>query len=371
MKTAVVHDWLVSLGGGERVLDVILELYPSPLYTLLKADKNITESFIQKAPVTTSFIQKLPFAATAYRNYLPLFPFAIERFDLAAFDLILSSSHAVAKGVKTHSDQLHICYCYTPMRYIWDLSDQYTNPMSGWKAQVAKTIFPYLRKWDIKTAHRVDHFIAISHYVAERINRLYQCPAEVIYPPVSTHLFNPERQKEEFYLTVSRFVPYKRIDLIVEAFAQMPSKRLFVIGEGPEEERIRSKAGANVTFLGFQPDEVVRDYLERAKGFVFAAEEEFGILPVEAQAAGTPVIAYGKGGVTETVISGVTGLFFDRQEAGSLIEAVERFEKMKWDSSRINEHSHKFGLKRFKREYKQFVEKKWEAFCENRHSSRR
>ncbi len=320
--------------------------------------------------VKSSFIQKLPLAKTQYRNYLPLFPLAIERFDLKEYDLIISSSHAVAKGVKTGENQLHICYCHTPMRYAWDLQEEYLSSMGSIKGGFARQVLKYLRQWDLKTVGRVDHFIANSFFVAERISRLYHRPATVIYPPVATHLFSPYEVKENYYLTVSRLVPYKRVDLIVQAFNSMPSRKLIVVGEGPERARLQAAAGPNIEFLGFQPDETVRSLMERAKGFVFAAEEDFGISPLEAQAAGTPVIAYGRGGSLETVIEGETGLFFNEQSSQSIVLAIEQFEKEAWNSGVIRSHSENFSADRFKREFKQFINQQWERFCENRHSCR-
>lgn len=371
MKTAVIHDWLMSQGGGERVLEEILDLYPSPVFTLLQSKKQSLSGNILKAKIKHSFIQYLPMAETQYRNYLPFYPLAIEQFDLKEYDLIISSSHAVAKGVKTHSNQLHVCYCHTPMRYAWDLEDQYLSSIGSMKAMVARQLLKHLRKWDLNTVSRVDAFIANSHYVAERIKRLYGREAIVIHPPVSTHLFFVKEQKEDFYLTVSRLVPYKRIDLMVEAFNLMPSKKLKIVGSGPDYEKLKEKAEGNIEFLGFQSDETVRELLASAKGFIFAAEEDFGIAPLEAQASGTPVIAYGKGGSLETICQGTTGLFFPEQTALSLMQALEEFEKISWNGKLIRSHSEKFGVDRFKKEFKQFVDQQWEGFCENRYTSRR
>jgi glycosyltransferase involved in cell wall biosynthesis len=371
MKTAIVHDWLMGLGGAERVLEEILELYPSPVFTLFQSKNSCLGDKIQRADVKHSFIQKMPLTETQYRNYLPLYPLAIERFDLKEYDLIISSSHAVAKSVKTHANQLHICYCHTPMRYAWDLEAQYLESMGSFKALAARQVLKFLRKWDLKSVSRVDAFIANSHYVAARIKRFYGREAVVIYPPVSTHLFDLQESKEDFYLTVSRLVSYKRVDLIVEAFNQMPSKKIKIVGTGPEFERLREKARNNIEFLGFQSDEKVRELLAAAKGFIFAAEDDFGIAPLEAQAAGTPVIAYGRGGALETVIKETTGLFFPEQTALSLIKALEEFEKISWNGKLIRSHSEKFGVDRFKKEFKQFVDEKREQFYENRHSCRR
>jgi glycosyltransferase involved in cell wall biosynthesis len=371
MKTAIVHDWLVSLGGAEKSLDAIFSLYPSPIYTLIQKEGFVKQSPFARAEIFTSFIQKLPFATKNHRNYLPFFPSAIERFDLNPYDVIISSSHAVAKGAKIREGQLHLCYCYTPMRYAWDLYDQYMSDLSGLKELLAKWTLAYMRKWDAGNAHQVHHYAAISHYIADRVKRVYNREATVIYPPVQTEEFEFQPNKDDFYFTMSRLVPYKRIDLIVEAFSRMPSKRLVVIGDGPEMEKIKKLAGKNVELLGFQPDQVMRKYLSQARAFVFAAQEDFGIAPVEAQACGTPVIAYGKGGSLETVVNGETGIFFEEQTVGSLIEAVEKFERIEFDPERLKCNAERFNEARFKKEFKQFVEEKWEDFCESHHSCRR
>lgn len=371
MKTALIHDWLVSLGGAEKVLDAIFSIYPSPIYTLVKREGSFDRSSFAQAEILTSFIQKLPFAVSGHRNYLPFFPAAIERFDLSGYDVLLSSSHAVAKGIDVKEGQLHICYCHTPMRYAWDLHDQYVGDLQGVKEWLAKWTLSYMRKWDVNHLNRIHHFIANSQYIAERIQRIYGREAEVIYPPVQTELFEFRADKEDFYLTMSRLVPYKRMDLIVEAFSHLPSKKLVVIGDGPEMEKIKKLSGKNVELLGFQSDDVLRKYLSRAKAFIFAAEEDFGIAPVEAQAAGTPVIAFGKGGVLETVVKGETGIFFEEQTVPSLLEAIGQFEQMEFDPARIRANAERFNETRFKSEFKQFVETKWEDFCENYHSCRR
>ena len=370
LKTALIHDWLVSLRGGERVLQAIFELYPSPIYTLLKKNEIIEEMGLQRAYVQTSFIQQLPFSVKSYRNYFPLFPMAIERFDLSPYDLILSSSHSVAKGIKKRKDQLHICYCHSPMRYAWDLYDQYIESVQGLKRVGATLGLKHMRKWDLKVTDRVDHFIANSQFVRQRIKRVYGRDSSVIYPPVATHLMHL-KQKENFYLTVSHLVPYKRVDLIVEAFSYLPHLHLVVVGDGPEWKKIKAKSGKNVELLKYQTDDVVRELLSRAKGFVFAAEEDFGIAPVEAQGSGTPVIAYRKGGVLETVVEGKTGMFFEEQTVESLVGALQRFEKMEFDPVLIKAHAEQFGKEQFCQKFQAFVANKWEAFCENSYSSRR
>jgi glycosyltransferase involved in cell wall biosynthesis len=336
----------------------------------VKKESFVKKSSFAQAEIITSYIQRLPFAAQKYRNYLPFFPSAVERFDLNPFDVVISSSHAVAKGALIREGQLHLCYCYTPMRYAWDLYDQYMADLSGFKELLAKWTLSYMRKWDAGNAGGVHHYAAISHYIADRIKRVYNREAAVIYPPVQIEQFEFQTKKEDFYFTMSRMVPYKRIDLIVEAFSQMPSKRLVVIGDGPEMGKIKKLAGKNVELLGFQQDHEMRKYLSRAKAFIFAAQEDFGIAPIEAQASGTPVIAYGKGGSLETV-NDQTGVFFKEQTVSSLIEAIERFERVEFDPENLKINAQRFSEDRFKAEFKRFVEEKWEDFSENHHSCRR
>lgn len=368
IKSAIINDWLVSHGGGERTLAAILEALPSPLYTLLY-DPAVQKELLKEVDVHSSFIQKLPLAKKKYRYYLPLFPFAIEQFDVGPYDLVLSVSHAVAKGVLTHPDQLHLCYCFTPMRYAWDLTHQYLSGMKGLQKILAKLSLHYLRNWDIASLGRVDHFAAISSYIAKRIHKVYGKEATVIYPPVDVGKITCVEEKESFYLVVSRLVPYKKVDLIVEAFSHHLDKKLVVVGEGPEEKKIKAKAQKNVEFLGFQPDAVVRNLMGKAKGFIFAAEEDFGIVVVEAQAAGTPVIALGKGAALETVIPNKTGLFFKESTVASLCEAIAAFETKSFNPQEIAASASRFSKERFTREFKEFVQKKWEAFDEVRHSS--
>jgi glycosyltransferase involved in cell wall biosynthesis len=361
MKTALVYDWLLTMGGGERTLSAIQEAYPAPIHTLVHDPKQLKGSPFDGKEIYTSFVQKFPFAKRLYRNYLPFFSLAMEQFDLSAYDLILSTSHAVAKGVLTHSDQLHLCYCLTPMRYAWDLTHRYLDGVSGIQSGIARASLHYLRNWDIASLGRVDHFAAISQYIAKRIKKVYGRDSTVIYPPVETEKIPFCSSKDEYYLAVSRMVPYKRIDLIVEAFSHLPDKRLVVVGDGPEMKKIKSLAKKNVEILGWESDEKVRALMSRAKGFCFAAEEDFGIVVVEAQAAGTPVIAYGKGAVLETVIPGRSGLFYPQQDVGSLIEAIREFEKTEFDPYQIREHAQKFSRQRFIKEFQQFVEGKCEA----------
>mgnify|MGYP000889324510 CR=1 FL=1 len=367
-NVAIVHDWLVTYAGAERVLEEIINCFPeADLFAIVDFIPKNERSFLKDKPVKTSFIQKLPFAKKKYRTYLPFMPLAVEQFDLSGYDIVISSSHAVAKGVITGPDQLHISYVHSPMRYAWDLQHQYlkeTGLDRGLKGWLAKRELHKLRMWDLRTANGVDHFLANSRFIARRIWKVYRREATVIYPPVDVDSFSLCEQKEDFFLTASRMVPYKKIDLIAEAFSLMPDKRLYIIGDGPDFDKVKSKSGANVELLGYQPFEVLRDYMQRAKAFVFAAEEDFGIVPVEAQACGTPVIAYGKGGALETVTEDETGLFFDAQTTSSIIEAVQRFEDMKdrFIPAKIREKSLRFSKDRFKREFMSFVDEAWETF---------
>lgn len=285
MKIAIVHDWLVTYAGAERVLAALCETWPeADLFAVIDFLSDEDRARLGGKRATTTFIQQLPKARSAYQKYLPLMPLAIEQLDMSAYDLVISSSHAVAKGVLTGPNQLHISYVHSPIRYAWDLQHQYLHEASldrGIKAKLARMLLHYMRMWDQRTASGVDEFIANSHFIAKRINKSYRRQSTVIYPPVDTSRFTLHEAKEDFYLTASRMVPYKKIPLIVEAFAAMPDKRLVVIGTGPEMERVREVAGANVNLMGYQSDEVLRQYMQRARAFVFAAEEDFGIAPIE------------------------------------------------------------------------------------------
>ena len=368
IKVAIVHDWLVTYAGAERLLEEVINCFPeADLFAIVDFIPQNERGFLKHTPAKTSSIHTPPLSTKNYSAYLPFTPLAVEQFDLSGYDIVISSSHAVAKGVITGPDQLHISYVHSPMRYAWDLQHQYlkeTGLVRGLQGWLAKRELHKLRMWDLRTANGVDHFLANSRFIARRIWKVYRREATVIYPPVDIDSFTLCEEKEDFFLTASRMVPYKKIDLIVEAFSLMPDKRLYIIGDGPDFDKVKSKAGTNVELLGYQPFEVLRDYMQRAKAFVFAAEEDFGIVPVEAQACGTPVIAYGKGGALETVIEGETGLFFDAQTTSSIIEAVQRFEDMK-DSfipAKIREKSLRFSKDRFQREFMSFVDEAWETF---------
>lgn len=371
MRVAIVHDWLVTYAGAEKVLEQMLLLYPdADLFSVVDFIPEGQRAFIQNKPVQTSFIQKLPFAKTRYRQYLPLMPLAVEQFDLSGYDFIISSSHAVAKGVLTGPNQLHISYVHTPIRYAWDLQHQYlksTGLDNGLKGVIAKWLLHKMRMWDQRTSNSVDYFVANSSYVGRRIWKFYRRESEVIYPPVNVDSFELHGKKEDFFFTASRMVPYKKIDLIVEAFCQMPDKKLIVIGDGPDLRKIKTKAGSNVTLLGYQNHNVLKDYMQRARAFVFAAEEDFGILPVEAQSCGTPVIAYGKGGVMDTVVDGKTGVFFGEQTVEGLKGGIERFLKSEksFDKKDIRRNAERFSLSRFQRDFKTFADEKWLEFSKS------
>ncbi|WP_028784003.1 glycosyltransferase family 4 protein [Thalassobacillus devorans] len=369
MKVAVVHDWLVTYAGAEKVLEQILKVFPhADVYSIVNFIPENERSFIMNKEVNTSFIQKLPFAKNKYRNYLPIMPFAVEQFDMSEYEIIISSSHAVAKGVITGPDQIHISYVHSPIRYAWDLQNQYLKEAGvekGIKSVLIRYFLYKIRNWDYRTSNGVDYFLSNSNFISNRIWKVYRREAETIYPPVDITRFSLHETKEDFYLTASRMVPYKKIDKIVEAFNKMPDKQLIVIGDGPDFKKIKAKATENITLLGYQSFEVLRNHMQRAKAFIFAAEEDFGITPVEAQACGTPVIAYGKGGSLETVrgnnvIENPTGLFFYEQTNEAIKNAVKKFEEMEYVFSPQNcrKHAEFFGTERFRKELKRFVDSK-------------
>jgi glycosyltransferase involved in cell wall biosynthesis len=367
MRVAIVCDWLVTYAGAERVVEQMLKVFPdADLFAVVDFLPKCKREFIMNKPVTTTFIQNLPKAKGHYRTYLPFMPIAIEQLDLSAYDLVISSSHCVAKGVLTGPDQIHISYVHSPIRYAWDLQHQYLKEAGlthGPKSIIAKAILHYMRIWDTRTSNGVDYFIANSNFIAKRIWKCYRRKASVIYPPVNIDKFEYCNEKENYYVTASRMVPYKKMDLIVETFSKMPDKKLVVIGDGPEFEKIKSKAGPNISLLGFAPDEVLKDKMQHAKAFVFASEEDFGITPVEAQACGTPVIAYGKGGSLETVRGlglqdNPTGVFFKEQTVESLKAAVIHFEQERDAISCQNcrRHAEQFSEAIFRQNFKKYVE---------------
>jgi glycosyltransferase involved in cell wall biosynthesis len=356
LKVAIIHDWLVTNAGAEGVLKSIIELYPdADVFSLVDfLTPEDREEILKGKFAKTSFIQKLPFAKKQFRNYLPLFPKAIESLDVSGYDLIISSSHAVAKGVKKSKDQLHVCYSHTPIRYAWDMYEEYTKDLPFLKKILVQMSLAYIRKWDIASLDRVDYFIANSHFIADRIKRIYDRDSVVINPPVDTEKFTFSSKKEDFYLTASRLVPYKKTRLIVEAFNKT-DKKLVVIGKGEELETIKKIANSNIEVLGFVETDEMISYMQRAKGFVFASLEDFGIIPIEAMSCGTPVLAYGKGGIRDSVVDGKTGIFFDEQSVESILKSLEIFDKKSFDYKEIALHANLFNIDRFKEEFKIYL----------------
>jgi glycosyltransferase involved in cell wall biosynthesis len=355
-RAAIVHDWLTGMRGGERVLEALLELLPdADLFTLLHVPGSVSPR-IEARPIHTSFVQRLPAAGTHYRRYLPLFPRAIERFDLSAYDLVLSSSHCVAKGARARDDALHVCYCHTPMRYVWD---QYSAYFGRGRASppvrlAMGLLAPRLRAWDRATAARVNTFVANSANVARRVRRWYDRDAQVVHPPVDIDRFVPAYSRDAAYIVLSALVPYKRIDCAIDAFNRL-GRRLLVLGTGPERARLERRAGPSISFLGHLPDAEVAALLGRCRALVQPGEEDFGIASVEAQAAGAPVIALGAGGALETVIDpdvsadDATGILFAEPAAASLIDAVHRFEATTFRIEALRANARRFTRERFLR----------------------
>lgn len=374
MKIALVHDWLTGMRGGERCLEVFCELFPTAdVFTLLYRPGRLSPT-IERMRIYTSLLQYLPLATRYYRYLLPILPLAIRQFELSDYHLILSSSHAVAKGARHRGQTCHICYCFTPMRYIWDQSHLYfpRERFSSPAWAVLQVLLRYLRAWDVKTSRAVDEFIAISKNIAEKIRTYYNRSAVVIPPPVDGAFFTPAlspRQRDAtFYLMVSALVPYKRVDLALATFNRL-RRPLIVIGTGPERRRLEQMAEGHIRFLGWQPDLVVRDYYRRCQALIFPGEEDFGIVPLEAQACGAPVIAFGKGGTLETVIplndgpmeehTGLapTGVFFAEPSAEALSEAISLFERhaSAFDRSAIRQHALRFDRPVFKDRMQRFL----------------
>jgi glycosyltransferase involved in cell wall biosynthesis len=373
MRIAIVHDWLVTYAGAERVLASLLNVWPeADLFSVIDFLSDQDRAHLGGKVAKTTFIQRLPKARTHYQRYLPLMPLAIEQLDLSGYDLIISSSHAVAKGVLSGPDQVHISYVHSPIRYAWDLQHQYLQESglsTGFKSKVARMILHYIRMWDQRTSSGVDDFVANSYFIGGRIAKAYRRESTVIYPPVDTVSFTPQDTKQDYYFTASRMVPYKRMPMLIEAFAAMPDKRLIVIGDGPEMSRAKAKAmhAPNVTLLGFQPFAVLLEHMRNARAFVFAAEEDFGISPVEAQACGTPVIAFGRGGALETVCGldhpQPTGVFFHEQTLSAVVAAVGEFEvsQSRITAQACRANAERFSCERFEQEIKNFVESRLAA----------
>jgi len=355
VNIALVHDFFCNIGGSDAVVQALHQLFPdAPVYTLIVYDRNRDADVLRNMKLQFSFLQRIPWARRSHQPFLPLFPIAVEQFDLRGYDLIISSSHSCAKGVITPPETLHICYCHTPMRYAWDMYPEYTRRMGRLARAITALVMHYVRLWDVLSTARVDYFIANSRFVAHRIWKYYRREATVIYPPVDTTYFMPEDRDEGYYLVVSRLTGYKRIDLAVAAFNHL-GRPLRIIGDGPEFRPLQAMAGPNITFLGYQPRATVREHLARCRALIFPGVEDFGIVPVEAQAAGRPVIAYAAGGALETVVDGVTGLFFREQSPAALCATVEQLEQTTFDKQLIREHTRQFDAVFFAEQMQAFI----------------
>ncbi len=356
MKVALVHDWLTGMRGGEKCLESLCRLYPGAhIHTLFQVPGAVSE-IIDRHPVVCSYLQTLPHLRRYYRALLPLFPSAIERFDLSPFDLVISSSHCVAKGVRTRSDALHICYCHTPMRYVYDLREAYFS--GKFSRRAIGPLLARLKRWDKGTAHRVDRFIANSQHIRDRIKRSYGREADVVYPPVETDRFGISGHPGEYYLIVSALVPYKRVDLVVDAFNRL-GLPLLIVGDGPERKRLKARSRPNINFLNWQQDDKLPDIYSKALAFVLPGVEDFGITSLESQAAGRPVIALREGGAVESVIDRETGRFFWPQTVDALIEAINQFEPSDFNPERLRENALHFDRRVFERRIKKVIESAW------------
>ncbi|MBI3671388.1 glycosyltransferase [Candidatus Azambacteria bacterium] len=359
MKVALVHDYLTQYGGAERVLEAFCEIYPdAPIYTLLYDEKLVREKFPGRK-VYASFLQNVPFARKRHRSFLVLMPLAIEQFDLSGYDLVISDTASYAKGVITLPSTKHICYCHTPTRYAWDDSHKYIRdfPFPGFIKKFIPYFMTYIRTWDFQASQRPDFYLANSNFVAQRLEKYYKQKAEVAHPPVDISKFyisKDQGKAGEYFLMVGRLLSYKKFDLAISAFSKtgLPLK---VVGDGPERKKLEKIAGKNVEFFGALSDDELRGYYQKAKALIFPQEEDFGIVPLEAMACGRPVIAYRAGGAKETVVEGVTGIFYDSQTEDAIIDAVERFKKMHFDSKLIREHSLKFSKDIFKEKIKKII----------------
>jgi glycosyltransferase involved in cell wall biosynthesis len=370
LKIAIIHDWLTGMRGGEKVLELIIELFPnSDIYTLVH-NKGSVSQIIESRPIFSSFIDRLPFKKNQYPYYLPLFPTAIEMFDLKKYDFIFSTSHCAAKGVRIPPTAFHVSYIHSPMRYVWDMYEDYfaKERLNFFSRKIIPLWANYLRMWDVTSSNRVDEFIANSQHVARRISKYYRRTAEVIHPPVDTELFQISRSTGSYFLIVSALVPYKRIDLAIQVFNRI-NKPLVILGEGPEESFLKKIADKNIKFIGWQPAETLKDYYSECIALVFPGEEDFGITPVEAQACGKPVIAYARGGALETVVGydgsnerKCSGIFFYEQSESSLSEALTQFNQLNWDTEFMRKNSERFSKERFKSEISAFVNKKIESW---------
>jgi glycosyltransferase involved in cell wall biosynthesis len=366
VKVALIHDWLTNMGGAERVVINFKEIYQnSPIYTTMYNPEKLDEE-LKNIEVRTSFLQNKKNLKKGHQGLLPFMPMAFENFDLNEYDVVLSSSSSCAKGIVTNPNTMHVCYCHTPMRYSWEFYYEYANE---WGLNPIKKIFlkyfiNYIRAWDNVSSDRVDYFIANSENVARRIWKHYRRESVVIHPPVRCKLFNISEVDEDYFLILSRLVPYKKVDLAVKVFNEL-NLPLVIIGDGPEKEKLEKKAKENIKFLGRQPDSVIKEYYSKCRAFVFPGEEDFGITPLEAQASGRPVIAYAKGGVLETVVKDETGVFFEEQTVESLKDAIKRFQKIKFDKNVIRKHAEEFDEEIFKYKISNFVNEKHDEFGKN------
>ena len=376
-RVAIVHDWLASYSGAARCLEQLLLCYPdATLFSLFDILPESQRSFLGgRRPVTTC-VQRLPFLARHYRRYFPLMPIAVEQIDLSEFDLIISSSWAVAKGVITGPDQLHICYCYTPVRYAWDLQNKYlveSGNERGLGSAIIRIMLHYIRLWDVRTASGVDEFIAISDFIGRRIRKCYGRASTTIHPPVDTEFYclNDGREREDYYITASRMVPYKMIHKIIEAFKMLPDRRLVVVGDGPDMDLCRRAAGSNVEICGFLPRELLRDKIQGARAFLFMAEEDFGIAPVEAQACGTPVIAFAKGGALDSICGldsdEPTGTFFFEQSAEALVAEILTFEENRHriSAEACRRNAERFSQSHYRSKIQEMISRSWECYRSN------
>lgn len=361
-KTAIIHDWICNYGGAERVLECLLKIMPdSPVFIGCYMENQLSP-MLKRVEFHPSVLQKRQNQnKDNHTKFLPFMPTAFEEFDLNEYDIVVSDSSCCAKGVITNPNTLHICYCHTPMRYLYEFYYEYTEDMNPLKRKILKYFMNYLRVWDVVSANRVDYFVANAHNVANRIRKHYKREAAVIYPPVNIEYLRPAEENGNYYLCVSRIIKHKRIDLVVEAFNRL-ERELYIIGSGSELAVLKKKAEKNIHFMGRLSDEEVRDYYSQCRAFIFPTEEDFGITPVEAQACGRPVIAYAKGGAMETVIDGKTGVLFKEQNAESLMAAVQRFESMDFERKVCRENAEKFGQEDFMNSMKDFIEDKWKNF---------
>lgn len=359
MRVAVVHDYFANLGGSDTVARALYDLFPyADLYTLLVYARNRDAEVLRGLKLHTSFLQRLPFANRTHQLFLPLMPLAVETFDLRGYDLILSSSHTVAHGIIPPPNARHICYCHTPMRYAWDMEQQYLAELPALTRLLMRAVMHRLRTWDVTAAARVDDFIANSNFVARRIQKYYRRAATVIPPPVDTNFYALQNQaRQEYYLVAGRLTGYKRIDLAIEAFRTL-DRKLVVIGEGPERKRLERRASANVTFLGASSREILREQFAQCRALIFPGLEDFGIVPLEAQATGCPVIAYGAGGVLDTVRDGETGVLFGEQSVDALRAAVIKFETMSFDAHRLRAQAEGFSRQQFDARINRFIQAK-------------